>query len=34
MKEYEANAVLAFTSIALVFSMLMAFSETSVYFPF
>jgi len=33
-KDYEANVVLVFTIIALLFSIIMAFSETASYLPF
>ena len=33
-KKYEATAVLVWTTIALLFSFIMAFSETTAYLPF
>ena len=34
MKEYEANVVLVFITIAILFSLIMAFSETAAYLPY
>ena len=33
-KAYEANVVLVYTTIALLFSIIMAFSDTNAYLPF